>query len=65
MKCLHCDNEERSRGLCVTCYQSAIHRVRRGDCTWEWLEESGLVKRSSRRNQTPFTTAFEAKRDKR
>ena len=44
-KCLvkACDGKAKSRGLCVSCYQSASKLVQTGKITWDQLVELGLA----------------------
>lgn len=45
-KCLNpnCNRHVASRGLCITCYQSAASLVARKKTTWEALEADGKIK---------------------
>lgn len=44
-KCLNpaCERGQRSRGLCINCYQAALRLVRQGRTTWKHLEQMGKV----------------------
>lgn len=44
-----CGNACRSRGVCGTCYASIRNIVRRGDATWEELEQVGAVSRPKKK----------------
>lgn len=41
-KCLHCENDAQSRGLCISCVRAAERSVSKGKVTWDFLEEHGL-----------------------
>jgi hypothetical protein len=43
-----CPRPEYSRGLCNSCYQSALRLVKEGETTWEKLEELGFAKKAQR-----------------
>lgn len=45
-KCLRpgCENLEETRGLCNSCYATALRQVRLGRVTWEQLERAGKTK---------------------
>lgn len=51
--CLQCPEGARAfavtRGLCAGCYQRSSHRVRRGETTWEALEQEGQALPPQRR----------------
>lgn len=62
MKCIieGCNREQRSRGLCRSCYQTAWMYVTSGKATWPQLINAGwaLVAKSCRPGTAPFSTTF-------
>ncbi len=58
MKCLidGCDSVAKARGMCTTCYQTAVAIIRRGESAWEQLEELGLANKPQHRS--PGNGAF-------
>lgn len=59
-----CERKARTRGLCQSCYQSALWAIKAGKATWESLEAAGFALPATRANgggnPTPFRRAFEA-----
>lgn len=47
----HRDRPAVKRGLCITCYDTAYARVRRGLVTWKELEKEGVVKPQGERGR--------------
>lgn len=43
-KCICCEKEEYSRGLCVNAYQSALRKIKQGKTTWQEMEQQGKCK---------------------
>jgi hypothetical protein len=57
-----CDKTSKCRGLCSTCYSSAIYHIKQGHITWEKLEASGLAQPATvRLGGNLFTAAMDAK----
>lgn len=56
MKCLVCDREAATRGLCRRCYKTAGELVRRRQVTWKMLIEHGLATETKSNN--PFIAAL-------
>jgi hypothetical protein len=58
-----CGKQECSRGLCITCYQSAVREVKSGNTTWEELEREGLANPSKKpRKENAFYKKLSEKR---
>lgn len=43
-KCLTCDRESHTRGLCSSCYQAALGAIHRDEYTEQQLIDAGLIK---------------------
>lgn len=52
-KCIVCDNDAATRGVCTGCYGTFQGLVKKGETTWEALETAGLVLPSKRKNTGP------------
>lgn len=58
-----CTKPVKTRGLCIHCYATANAKVKKGDATWEYLEEVGLALPSRReKGKNLFDIAFKRKR---
>lgn len=53
-----CGNKDRSRGLCVNCYNTARNLVKVGRVTWEALEKKGKSKPLVRESGKTLTHWF-------
>lgn len=61
LQCLTCDNEQVSRGLCSSCYQSAMRAINAGKVTDEELVTLGLI-RPKQKKQSAWSRKFAATR---
>lgn len=59
--CITCGREALSRGLCSSCYQSAIRVIKSGDATDEQLVERGLIL-PKKKKQSAWSRKFAATR---
>ena len=69
MPCLTpgCKRKVACKGLCPTCYQQALGKVKRKETTWLELEQLGLAKGvyQQRDDRSPFDRAFNEAKDKK
>lgn len=64
-KCITCNGQVKTCGLCASCYSAADRMVKRGQVTRETLEEKGLILPPSQTgpgNSGPFAEAVKRKR---
>ena len=52
-KCLNpaCKNHANSRGLCISCYNTASRLIQKGKTTWLAMERRGVCKKKSNTSQ--------------
>lgn len=57
-----CDREIEARGLCHSCYQVALRKVKEGVVSWENLVDMGLALKTEATKRSPFSKALDVKR---